>query len=73
MLVKGGITASDVATHGLGAQQARVLGQILPGVPVWQMGAGSRWPELVYVVFPGNVGQADSMVEAVRKLRQATT
>jgi uncharacterized protein YgbK (DUF1537 family) len=34
LLVKGGITASDVATHGLDIKKALVMGQILPGVPV---------------------------------------
>ncbi|MEZ4660739.1 MAG: nucleotide-binding domain containing protein [Caldilineaceae bacterium] len=37
MLAKGGITSSDVATKGLGVKRL-VLGQILPGVPVWRIG-----------------------------------
>jgi uncharacterized protein YgbK (DUF1537 family) len=45
------------------------LGQAIPGVPVWQTGPESRWPGLIYVVFPGNVGGNESMVEVVKYLR----
>jgi uncharacterized protein YgbK (DUF1537 family) len=65
VLAKGGITASDVATQGLGVQRASVLGQALPGIPVWRTGSESRWPELVYVVFPGNVGSDDALADIV--------
>jgi uncharacterized protein YgbK (DUF1537 family) len=68
LLAKGGITSSDVATQGLGIQRAMVLGQILPGVPVWQAGRESRYPGLIYIVFPGNVGGPEAMVEVVKKL-----
>lgn len=64
LIAKGGITSSDLATHGLDVQRAVVLGQLVPGVPVWQLGPESRYPGLVYVVFPGNVGHAQSLVEA---------
>nr|HMN31370.1 four-carbon acid sugar kinase family protein [Caldilineaceae bacterium] len=43
LLAKGGITSSDIATQGLGVKRATVLGQILPGVPVWRTGPESRW------------------------------
>ncbi len=66
VIAKGGITSSDVATKGLDIALARVLGQILPGVPVWRAGEGSRWPGMVYVVFPGNVGGPDSIAQVVK-------
>lgn len=69
VLGKGGITASDLATSGMDVRAARVLGQILAGVPVWQLGPHSRWPGMAYVVFPGNVGQEDSVAHIVRVLR----
>jgi uncharacterized protein YgbK (DUF1537 family) len=69
LLAKGGITSSDVATKGLGIKRAMVPGQILPGVPVWQAGPESRYPGLTYIVFPGNVGGPEAMVEVVRKLK----
>lgn len=48
---------------------SQVMGQILPGVPVWSMPEGSRWPGLPLVVFPGNVGGKEAMVEAMLKVR----
>lgn len=65
---KGGITSSDVATRGLGVKRALVMGQILPGVPVWQLGPESRCPGMAYVVFPGNVGGPNSLVEVLETL-----
>jgi uncharacterized protein YgbK (DUF1537 family) len=71
IIAKGGITASDVATAGLGVERAWVLGQILPGVPVWRLGPESCYPDLPYVVFPGNVGDDESLAEAICLLRPA--
>jgi uncharacterized protein YgbK (DUF1537 family) len=68
LLAKGGITSSDIATRGLGIHRALVLGQILPGVPVWQAGPESRFPGLDVIIFPGNVGEPDAMVQIVRAL-----
>lgn len=65
---KGGITSSDVGTRGLGAARAMVLGQVLPGVPVWRLGPESRFPGLPYVVFPGNVGTAETLANIVDML-----
>jgi uncharacterized protein YgbK (DUF1537 family) len=69
ILAKGGITSSDIATRALNVKKALVLGQILPGVPVWKLGAESRFPNLAYIVFPGNVGDADALVDVVRQLK----
>ncbi|QDV43063.1 hypothetical protein Enr13x_29150 [Stieleria neptunia] len=69
LIAKGGITSSDVATKGLEVKRAMVLGQILPGIPVWSLGAESRRPDLPYVVFPGNVGGDEALAEAYKKLR----
>ncbi|REE01188.1 four-carbon acid sugar kinase family protein [Marinoscillum furvescens] len=69
IIAKGGITSSDVATKALGIKEAKVLGQLLPGVPVWQMSAKSRFPGMAYVVFPGNVGGEQALYEAYSKLK----
>lgn len=69
VIAKGGITASDLATDGLNVSAARVNGQISPGVPVWTLGPGSRWPGMPYIVFPGNVGEDDTVADLVRLLR----
>ncbi|MCX6049087.1 MAG: hypothetical protein NT075_28635, partial [Chloroflexi bacterium] len=69
LLAKGGITSSDVATQALGVRRALVLGQILPGVPVWRTGAESLHPDLIYIVFPGNVGDAQALARVVATLK----
>ncbi len=69
LVAKGGITSSDVATRGLGVQRALVLGQALPGVPVWRLGAETRYPGLSYIVFPGNVGGPSALVKLRDMLR----
>jgi uncharacterized protein YgbK (DUF1537 family) len=69
LLAKGGITSSDIATKGLHVKRALVLGQILPGVPVWRLGNESLHPGLPYIVFPGNVGDSEALADVVRMLR----
>jgi uncharacterized protein YgbK (DUF1537 family) len=68
IIAKGGITSHDVAQKGLGAARAYVLGQLFPGVPVWrlQTGTQSRFEGVPYVVFPGNVGGPESLMQAVK-------
>ena len=71
VLAKGGITSSDIATQALGIVRAKVLGQILPGVPVWQSGPESRFPDMPYIIFPGNVGSTNAVSEVVERFREA--
>jgi uncharacterized protein YgbK (DUF1537 family) len=68
LVVKGGITSSDVATKGLGVRRAMVLGQLLPGVPVWQLGDEARYPGMAYIVFPGNVGDDRALATLQERL-----
>ncbi|TWU60956.1 four-carbon acid sugar kinase family protein [Crateriforma conspicua] len=70
LIAKGGITSSDVATKGLDVHRAMVLGQILPGIPVWQLQQESRMPGMPYVVFPGNVGGESALLDAYRILKR---
>lgn len=65
LIAKGGITSSDVATRALGVRRALVLGQIIPGVPVWRLGSETAYPGLPYVVFPGNVGGPEALADVV--------
>ena len=69
ILAKGGTTSSDVATRGLNVIRATVPGQILPGVPLWELGDESRYPGLKYIVFPGNVGDVQALTNVVTNLR----
>jgi uncharacterized protein YgbK (DUF1537 family) len=67
-VAKGGITSSDLATDALGLVRAHVLGQALPGVPVWRCGPESKWPDLAYTVFPGNVGGPEALARLLSTL-----
>ncbi len=68
VIAKGGITSSDVGVRALGVKRACVMGQIRPGIPVWQTGPESRFPQTPYVIFPGNTGDETTLREAVEIL-----
>lgn len=68
VIAKGGITSSDVGPKALEVKKANVLGQIKPGIPVWQTGEESKFPLTPYVIFPGNVGEISTLKEAVEVL-----
>lgn len=65
IIAKGGITSSDVGIKALKVKKATVMGQIKPGVPVWMTGAESKFPRMPYIIFPGNVGEVDTLKEIV--------
>lgn len=66
IVAKGGITSSDAATKGLGIKRAMVLGQAASGVPLWRCEEeSSKFKGIPYVVFPGNVGGNDTLVDLV--------
>ncbi|SDM41512.1 four-carbon acid sugar kinase family protein [Kriegella aquimaris] len=69
LVAKGGITSSDVATKGLGVRRATILGQVLKGVPVWKLGKEAKFPGLPYIVFPGNVGDNNALLELITLLK----
>lgn len=68
IIAKGGITSSDVGTKALRVRKALVLGQVQPGVPVWRTGPESKFPGMPYIIFPGNVGEADTLRKIVDML-----
>jgi uncharacterized protein YgbK (DUF1537 family) len=61
VIAKGGITSSDVGTKALRVRKASVLGQIEKGIPVWKTGEESKFPGLSYIIFPGNVGEENTL------------
>ena len=64
LVAKGGITSAVTLRDGVGADEADVLGPVLPGVSRWS----ARWPDgrpLDYLVAPGNVGDNDLLVRLV--------
>ena len=68
LIAKGGITSSDTGTKALRVKRARVMGQALPGVPVWMTGEESRFPGLPFIIFPGNVGDRESLRILAKKI-----
>lgn len=70
IIAKGGITSSDVGTKALHVKRALVMGQIRPGIPVWMTGPESKFPNMPYIIFPGNVGETTTLREAVEILMQ---
>lgn len=68
IIAKGGITSSDVGTKALKVRKATVMGQIKPGIPVWMTGEESLFPGMPYIIFPGNVGEVETLKEIVEML-----
>jgi uncharacterized protein YgbK (DUF1537 family) len=71
LIAKGGNTSSQIATEALGVRRAWALGQVYPGVPVWRLGQESKYEDMAYVVFPGNVGGDDALTQVVNTLRSS--
>jgi uncharacterized protein YgbK (DUF1537 family) len=67
VVAKGGIT-SAAAALSLGAQVARVEGQLAPGIALWSLHVEGRRP-MPYVVVPGNVGGPDALTQVLDQLR----
>jgi uncharacterized protein YgbK (DUF1537 family) len=84
VISKGGITSHEVAQYGLSVASAKVLGQIEKGIPVWSLSSfakpspdipkkqkddlSKKFQDLLYVVFPGNVGDEQALCRVANKL-----
>jgi len=68
IIAKGGITSSDVGTKALRVQRAIVMGQVRPGIPVWVTGPQSKFPNMPFIIFLGNVGTMDDLKNIVELL-----
>lgn len=69
VIAKGGITSSDIGVKALRVKKALVLGQIGRGIPVWKTDKDSKFPDIPYVIFPGNVGDKNTLKEVVERLK----
>ena len=69
IVAKGGITSSDVATKGLNVKRAYVIGQALKGVPIWKLGNETKFPNMPYIIFPGNVGDNQALYQLTKLLK----
>ena len=70
IIAKGGITSSEIGTKALRVRRALVKGQVRPGIPVWQTGSESKFPDMPYIIFPGNVGTENDLREIVETLME---
>lgn len=68
LVSKGGITSHDILTHSLEVRKARVAGQAAAGIPTIRLGADEHFANLLYVIFPGNVGAVETLREVVERL-----
>jgi uncharacterized protein YgbK (DUF1537 family) len=67
IVAKGGVTSAVVLREGIGADQAEVVGPVLPGVSRW----AAEWPDgrsVDYLVVPGNVGDDGLLADLVDAL-----
>ena len=72
LISKGGITSNDVLSDGLNLTSARLLGQILPGCSVIRTAQNHpQFPNLPVVLFPGNVGDENSLVLAWHRFQSS--
>lgn len=65
---KGGITSCQLGEMLLNDSRVLVKGQIEPGISVWQLGDRAKYPGMLYVIFPGNVGAPDTLKKIIEKL-----
>jgi uncharacterized protein YgbK (DUF1537 family) len=69
LVSKGGITSNDVLAKGLALRAGRVLGQIAPGCSMLTCPHDHpRFPDLPVVIFPGNVGEDQTLAGVYRTL-----
>jgi uncharacterized protein YgbK (DUF1537 family) len=67
IVAKGGITSSDVLTRALKVRRARVVGKLSEeGVSLWRPSLARPLGEVPFVVFPGNVGSRESLMDAIQ-------
>ena len=67
LISKGGITSNDLLSKGLNLTTVRLLGQILSGCCVVRTDKDHpQFPSLPVVLFPGNVGNTQGLVEVLK-------
>jgi len=68
VIAKGGITSHQIAASALGITSGTVIGQLFDG-QVSVLRPHDGLPGTPYVIFPGNVGTADSLRRAIDRMR----
>ena len=68
LISKGGITSHTLLAEGLDLPLVELQGQLLPGLSLVLTPAAAAVPRLPVLTFPGNLGRADTLVDAWRLL-----
>ncbi|MGK7891041.1 MAG: four-carbon acid sugar kinase family protein [Leptolyngbyaceae cyanobacterium] len=69
LIAKGGNTANTTLSHALNLPSVRLLGQIAPGCCIVRTEADHpQFPRLPVVMFPGNVGDDETLAIAYQRL-----
>ena len=72
VVAKGGITSAVTLREGVGADEAEVVGPVLPGVSRWSAAWRDGSP-VDYLVVPGNVGEEDLLERLVEGIVRGST
>jgi uncharacterized protein YgbK (DUF1537 family) len=67
LLSKGGSTSAINVRDGLGAESVEIVGPVAPGISLWSVPTAGGEPYPV-IVFPGNVGDADTLADLVDRI-----
>lgn len=70
LISKGGNTTNQLLSNGFQLNKIFLLGQIIPGCCLVQTSTSHRFPALPIVLFPGNVGDRQSLITAYQRLQK---
>ena len=71
VISKGGITSHTLLETGLGCRAVALQGQLLPGLSLVLTGPEALVPALAVLTFPGNLGEAPTLAQALLMLRES--
>ena len=70
LITKGGITSYDCLSHGLKVKKGLALGQIDKNIGVLKILDDSKFKDMPVVIFPGNVGNVDTLYNVMKGLKK---
>jgi uncharacterized protein YgbK (DUF1537 family) len=68
LLSKGGTTSAINVRDGLHAERARIIGPVAPGISLWLVDEDAGAARRPVIVFPGNVGDPETLADLVDRL-----
>ena len=70
LCAKGGITSSDLLSKACNMSTVRVVGQLIKGVTVVKdISVNIKYENMPFIIFPGNVGEVDSLTKTIRMFK----